>query len=145
MRPGNSFKRWTDEQKNEVIQLYKNGISIKDIANRFERTELSIKYILYEKGLIDDEQLNTNKSIKKRRNIYGVNESQVLCFINDDNVPKETILNEREYLIIKMRYMPEKKMTLQEIGNLYGLSRERIRQIENKALRKIKSRYLNKI
>jgi len=50
------------------------------------------------------------------------------------------ILTDREQQIINLRYGltdgPPK--TLQQIGDLFGVSRERIRQIERKALRRLK-------
>ena len=50
-------------------------------------------------------------------------------------------LGERERKIIKLHYGLDgtSGMTLQEIGNRFGLSRERIRQIEEKALSKLRS------
>ena len=49
-------------------------------------------------------------------------------------------LSQREQLVIKMRYglQAEKFKTLQQIGEIFGVTRERIRQIERKALRKLK-------
>lgn len=47
-------------------------------------------------------------------------------------------LNEREKFIIWNRYMVESTMTLDEIGSKYGVSKERIRQIESRAIEKIK-------
>ena len=57
-------------------------------------------------------------------------------------------LNEREQTIIEMRFglndLPQH--TLEQVGNYFGLTRERIRQIEAKALRKLRlpnrSKYL---
>lgn len=57
-------------------------------------------------------------------------------------------LNEREQKIIEMRFGLNngKQHTLEQVGNYFGLTRERIRQIEAKALRKLRhpnrSRYL---
>jgi len=48
-------------------------------------------------------------------------------------------LNSKEKYVIEKRIMNYKPLTLQEIGNSLQLSRERIRQIENEALRKLKS------
>ena len=46
----------------------------------------------------------------------------------------------RNNLIIKYHYglLDQDPMTLEEIGNLYGLTRERVRQIEEKGLKKIR-------
>ncbi|DAB13784.1 TPA: hypothetical protein CPU00_10715 [Candidatus Gastranaerophilales bacterium HUM_18] len=52
------------------------------------------------------------------------------------------ILNEREKKILIGRFGldGENKKTLEEIGNKMGFSKERIRQIENIALRKLKEK-----
>lgn len=49
-------------------------------------------------------------------------------------------LPEREALVVKLRFglLNGREHTLEEVGSLLGLSRERVRQIENFALRKIK-------
>ena len=49
-------------------------------------------------------------------------------------------LMEREQLILKMRYgiNDDKPKTLEEVGKHFSLSRERIRQIEVKAIQKMK-------
>lgn len=49
-------------------------------------------------------------------------------------------LKDREREIIKLRYgfYDEKEMTLEEISKKFGVGRERIRQIEAKAMRKLK-------
>lgn len=46
-------------------------------------------------------------------------------------------LEPREYEVLMYRY--NSKMTLRAIGEIYGLSVERMRQIENKALRKLRT------
>jgi RNA polymerase primary sigma factor len=49
-------------------------------------------------------------------------------------------LNEREEKILRMRFGIGEKQdhTLDEVGQVFELTRERIRQIEEKALRKLK-------
>ena len=47
-------------------------------------------------------------------------------------------LNEKEVFVIKNRIMADSPLTLQEIGSHLKLSRERVRQIESEALRKLK-------
>ncbi|HOC60203.1 MAG: RNA polymerase sigma factor RpoH [Syntrophaceae bacterium] len=46
-------------------------------------------------------------------------------------------LNERESYIIKHRVMADNPLTLQEIGDKYNITRERARQIEKQALKKV--------
>jgi RNA polymerase sigma-32 factor len=49
-------------------------------------------------------------------------------------------LSERERFIISQRIMADDPMTLQELGDTFQISRERVRQIEGEALRKLKDR-----
>ena len=50
-------------------------------------------------------------------------------------------LTEKEAEVIRYRFgfIDGKKRTLEEVGNIYGVTRERIRQIETKAIRKLRN------
>ncbi|MFC1795511.1 RNA polymerase sigma factor RpoH [Pseudomonadota bacterium] len=48
-------------------------------------------------------------------------------------------LDERTQDIIRSRWLQDTKMTLQELANIYGVSAERIRQLEANALRKMRA------
>lgn len=49
-------------------------------------------------------------------------------------------LSDREAAVLKMRFglKGEKPLTLEQVGQKFGVTRERIRQIESKALRKLR-------
>jgi RNA polymerase sigma-32 factor len=49
-----------------------------------------------------------------------------------------TELTEKEVYVIKNRVMTDEPMTLQEIGDRYRITRERVRQIEKQALKKLR-------
>ena len=67
---------------------------------------------------------------------------------NDKNIKKNFInkaidtLNEREKTIIRLRKFREKSITLDELGQKLKISKERVRQIETKALDKLKKSLL---
>ena len=69
--------------------------------------------------------------------------------INDGKLKKDFIqkaistLNDREKIIIKMRKLKEKSITLDELGQMLKISKERVRQIETKALEKLKKAILD--
>lgn len=48
------------------------------------------------------------------------------------------VLNDKQAKVIEMRYYTEEKKTHKEIGKILGISSERVRQIENEALLKLK-------
>ena len=56
-------------------------------------------------------------------------------------------LKERESSVIKMRFglCDEQRQTLEEIGNLYGVTKECIRQTEARALKKLKNNDFSEI
>jgi RNA polymerase primary sigma factor len=50
-----------------------------------------------------------------------------------------SMLNEREKDIVEMSFgINHQEMTLEEIGERFGLTRERVRQIREKAIRKLR-------
>ena len=51
------------------------------------------------------------------------------------------VLNERERHIVQRRMLDEDSATLQNLADEYDISRERVRQIEQNALRKVKEAY----
>lgn len=90
-------------------------------------------------------------------------DSQLSDYIRDDSSPepegaavassmRESLfelfdcLTEREESILRMRFGIDdgREKTLDEVGKIYGLTRERIRQIESKALRKLLMRQVHR-
>ena len=51
-----------------------------------------------------------------------------------------TVLNNREKSIILDRRLKEPPLTLEQLSEKHGISRERVRQIENKAIDKLKAK-----
>ena len=77
-----------------------------------------------------------------------LNPEEVFEEFNDTKLKKNYIndailtLNDRERTIIKLRKLKEKSITLDELGQMLKISKERVRQIETKALEKLKTAIL---
>ncbi len=62
-----------------------------------------------------------------------------------NDLEKTTILTDRERAVLKMRFgFDGKVMTLEEVGKKFNVTRERIRQIETKALKKLRHNHIFK-
>ena len=72
------------------------------------------------------------------------NQEEALAQQQEKNIRERDVqnalkrLNEKEVYVIKNRVMSDTPLTLQEIGTHLKLSRERVRQIESEALKKLK-------
>ncbi len=78
---------------------------------------------------------DTNAFVEKQ--VLDKNLKEYLDYVFKEN------LSEKEINILRKRFglnESEKEMTLEDIGQEYGLTRERIRQIESKVLRKLRKR-----
>ena len=53
-----------------------------------------------------------------------------------------TVLNERELRIVRERRLRDNGATLESLGESLGISKERVRQIENRALDKLREALL---
>ena len=77
------------------------------------------------------------------------NPEEIFEDFKDKNVKKNYInaaidtLNDREKTIVKLRKFKEKSITLDELGQKLSISKERVRQIETKALEKLKKSLLD--
>ena len=50
-------------------------------------------------------------------------------------------LNEREGYLLDNRLLSDSPLTLQEIGDKYGITREAVRQMESRLIKKLKAQY----
>ena len=113
----------------EVIKLQKlqdDTVSMNMLVGKDEDTELE-NFIPENKDTLED--ITTT----------NIMQQQVRKLLEDCNLkPRET-----EILILRFGLSGERPMKLEEIGKKFGISRERVRQIEATALMKIrKSRYI---
>jgi RNA polymerase primary sigma factor len=117
-----------------------------EIAERLKMTpeEVADLELIQEKGLSLSDKLGDNEDLE-----VGDRVSDELLPSVEYQIIKNSIeqqirevlneLDEREALVLKLRFGidGDEPMTLQEIGDRLGLTRERIRQIEQKAMRKL--------
>jgi RNA polymerase sigma-32 factor len=77
----------------------------------------------------------------------GVEESlandQITGILLDNLRAIEPDLNEKELVILNERLLTDSPLTLREIGERFGVTRERVRQVEARLLEKIKERLEN--
>lgn len=133
-----------------------NDGDIRKIASKSGIVKNKVKEAIY----IINNQLNIfslNNIITKDGDTEFINTIQDNSDISMDNIIEKkelsielskalNILSERERKILKLRYGLEdcEPMTLEEIGIIFNLSKERIRQIEIKVLKKLReSNYIN--
>lgn len=148
--------------KLNVVQRKYNILSIDDSTLAIFEKELEFdKQEILELIKIKYKYLNC-VSIDKTTNEDG--DSTISDFIIDTNIdtPEQSlfkrlltediskvliVLNEREKMVVINRFglYGNNQKTLEQIGDILGLTRERVRQIESKALIKIKKNKLSKI
>lgn len=77
---------------------------------------------------------------------YSIEEEIILKDLKDQIINILNTLTPKEKEVLKLRFglNGEEPLTLEAIGNKYNLTRERIRQIESKALGKIRRHYSRK-
>lgn len=118
---------------------------IEELANEFECSEKNLRSIMkiinsvcFDDVVQDEEWTTKNYSCKLGEEITGSNDFSIDSYLDFRHV--FNTLTDREVKVLKMRNgldgYPE--MTLEEIGNEIGVHKERVRQIEAKALRKLR-------
>jgi len=114
-----------DVAKSDIIEM-EQRMSSRDLSLD---TPFDDGHELTHLDLLQEDSLNQEDALVQEQE-KKIRESEVV------NAMKR--LNEKEVFVIKNRIMADSPLTLQEIGNHLKLSRERVRQIESEALKKLK-------
>ena len=114
----------------------KMGMSIDKVREIYK---ISQEPVSLETPIGEEDDSHLGDFIKDERNVspeeYATNE-----MLKDEIASVLLTLTEREENVIRLRFGLEdgKARTLEEVGQMFGVTRERIRQIEAKALRKLR-------
>jgi len=114
----------------------KMNISVDKIRDIYK---ISQEPVSLETPIGEEDDSHLGDFIKDERNVspeeYATNE-----MLKDEISEVLLTLTEREEKVIRLRFGLEdgKSRTLEEVGQMFGVTRERIRQIEAKALRKLR-------
>ena len=116
------YLKMSPEKVNDLVQIGQSPVSLDDSASINNDTSTIIDYI--------EDNNNT-----------APDENAINSVLKDDLDKALESLEERDADIIRCRYGlgESKTMTLKEIGARFNLTRERVRQIESRALRQLKS------
>lgn len=118
-----------------------------------ERLGVSVKEVVDMDQRLANWDLSLDEPLKNDSNTERIEFINVESDSSEDQMAKKEIeeilhtkvnefkknLNERELDIFDRRIFSDSPETLQEIGEAYAISRERVRQIENNILKKMKS------
>ena len=128
-----------DQVKEIAERLDVTEAEVSDMEGRMSGTDYSLNAVVSDDGesewqdwLVDEDadqevKIAEREELTKRKNLLSK-------AIN--------ILNDREQEIISARKLSEIPKTLEELSKTYKISRERVRQIETKALEKLKTAIL---
>lgn len=117
------------------------GVSVKDVANmnsRLSGPDMSLNAPLTES---DGESADRQDFLVDETPNQGVTVPEAMDRERRSSWLKSamTVLSERELRIVRERRLSEEGATLESLGNSLGISKERVRQIECRALEKLKT------
>jgi RNA polymerase sigma-32 factor len=133
----NIFQSLTNEQAQVIANDL--GVRTKDVIEMESRLELSdVAFEVHD----DDDSYMPEQYISDP----GATPEQLA--LNDNHQEDQhnklyqalSSLDERSIDILQSRYLKDEKSTLHTLADKYGVSAERVRQLENKAIKKLKER-----
>lgn len=126
---------------NKINELYPNNcITVEQVKEALKYAEIYLNTISLNMTIGEEEESELIEFIQDEANPNPYESVEVLNL--QENIKKIIFtLKPREILVILMRYgfWSGAPMTLQDVGENFGLTRERIRQIEARALRKLRN------
>lgn len=147
--------------KNKITSTSARPVSERDYENIAKELGVSVKEVGEMNQRLSGADMSLNRSIDSNDNSSGemieliqetkpsqeiiLERNQILS--NQKKILAEAmqVLNEREIKILTARKLNDSPSTLDTLSNEYSISKERVRQIENKAFEKIQNYVLEKI
>ncbi len=126
-------------QKSTKLITQFSGVKAKEVEamdQRLKKRDLSLDMPASENSserLVDLQADKETSSLEERLNLF-----QEKNLVHESLKKIRPSLNEKERFILDERLLKQKPLTLQEIGQKYFVTREAIRQVENRLIKKIK-------
>ncbi|MGD9579554.1 MAG: RNA polymerase sigma factor RpoD/SigA [Syntrophorhabdus sp.] len=114
---------------------------VEDMEKRLAYTDISLEAPVHDES--DDTIMDMMKSGENVEEVVAEQEKSEILAKKVAEFKKT--LNDKELFIFEQRIMAEEPFTLQEIGARFSISRERVRQIENRVIKKFKERFKGEI
>ncbi len=114
---------------------------VEDMEKRLAYTDISLEAPVHDES--DDTIMDMMKSGENVEEVVAEQEKSEILAKKVAEFKKT--LNDKEIFIFEQRIMAEEPFTLQEIGARFSISRERVRQIENRVIKKFKERFKGEI
>lgn len=114
---------------------------VEDMEKRLAYTDISLEAPVHDES--DDTIMDMMKSGENVEEVVAEQEKSEILAKKVAEFKKT--LNDKEIFIFEQRIMAEEPSTLQEIGARFSISRERVRQIENRVIKKFKERFKGEI
>jgi RNA polymerase sigma-32 factor len=151
----------TDAQRKLFFRLRAEAEKMYSLTQRFDARLLAEKIGVKESEVVEMNQRLSKGDVSLDAPLYddgqatrqvdviedaseGIDEKlareQLLSILRKEASAIEKELNERDLYIFRNRIMAEEPITLQDVGDKFGITRERARQLETKVLRKIRDR-----
>ena len=142
-RIGDVGEHADEETRQEHIEDLATELKVKpddviEVQARMKAREWSLNEMVGEEKGISGLDLLPADSPDQESQLIERETEQELSAATDNALTK---LDERERFIVTKRYMEDSPWTLQKLGDHFGTSRERVRQLEKRALKKLKGEF----
>ena len=130
------YQSLTEEQAKDIAEDL--GVKTSDVLEMEARLQFN------DVGLIADEDESTNSPEYYLTDPNTQTPEQILVSEDDQKHSQQKLyqalstLDERSLEILQSRYLKEEKVTLHNLADKYGVSAERVRQLENKPCKSLK-------
>lgn len=130
---------FTQDLKQLSGKLGINEDEIEEMQKRLSGRDVSLDQPLSEDGsgrMMDLQQQTGSDALDDQ-----LGHAEELGLLKDTISEIQDTLSEKEKIILENRLLSEEPMTLQELGDRFGTTREAVRQIENRLIQKLKAAY----